>query len=276
MPELPEVEAVARALRPLVVGQRIRRCRVIHPIAVRPSSGRGGKAATRQLEARLRGRRIHAVKRFGKYLTLALDQGWIVLHFRLDGQLVWFDSEKITGHVDVALDLDNGTLGFVDPRHFGRVQWIPSPELLAGIRSLGVEPLSPEFAASRFAELLKRSRRPLKLFLLDQSKVSGIGNIYSSEALWRARLDPRRRAHRISPIEAKRLHKAIVDVLHRALECCSDPAPDFRDPKWWFQGLDEILGVYGREGKPCRRCGAPIRRVEQGGRSSFACFRCQR
>ncbi|MFY9530446.1 MAG: DNA-formamidopyrimidine glycosylase [Candidatus Acidiferrales bacterium] len=276
MPELPEVEAVARALRPLVVGQRIRRCRVIHPIAVRPSSGRGGKAATRQLESRLRGRQIRAVKRFGKYLTLALDNGCVVLHFRLDGQLVWFDSREITGHVDVALELEKGTLGFVDPRHLGRVQWIPSPEALDGIQSLGIEPLSAQFTASRLAELLKRSRLPLKLFLLDQSKVSGIGNIYSSEALWRARLDPRRRANRVSPREARRLHKAIVDVLHRALECCSDPAPDFRDSKWWFQGLDEILRAYGREGKPCRRCGAPIRRIEQGGRSTFVCFRCQK
>jgi formamidopyrimidine-DNA glycosylase len=276
MPELPEVEAVARALRPLVVGQRIRRCRVIHPTAVRPSSGHGGKAVIRQLESRLQGQRIRAVARFGKYLTLTLDDGCLILRFRLDGQLTWLDSRKMAGHIDVALDLEKGTLGFVDPRHLGRVQWMPSPQSLEGIRTLGIEPLSPEFTASRFAELLKRSRLPLKLFLLDQSKVSGIGNIYSSEALWRARLDPRRRANRLSPSEAKRLHKAIVDVLHRALECCSDSAPDFRDPKWWFQGLDEILRVYGREGKPCRRCGAPIRRVEQGGRSSFVCFGCQK
>jgi formamidopyrimidine-DNA glycosylase len=276
MPELPEVEAVAQALRPLVVGRTIRRCRVIHPIAVRPSSGRGEERAAAELVRKARGQRVQSVERRGKYLLLRLERGWLVFHFRLDGQLVWFDSPKTSGHIDVALEFDKGTLGFVDRRHFGRVQWLDAPESLAGIRDLGRDPVSSEFTAPRFSASLRASRRPLKLFLLDQARVAGLGNIYSSEALWRARLDPRRRAHRVTPTEARRLHKASVEVLHRALECCLHPAPDFRDPKWWFQGLEEILRVYGREGKACRRCGAPVRRIEQGGRSTFGCFRCQR
>ena len=276
MPELPEVEAVARALRPFVAGRTIRRCRVIHPIAVRPSSGCGARQAARELERRLRGRRIGAVERRGKYLLLRLDDGFVVLHFRLDGQLIWFDSGRANGHVDVLFDFGRGALGFVDRRHFGRVQWLASPEDLRGIRALGVNPLSPKFTARNLLELLHASRRPLKLFLLEQNRIAGLGNIYSSESLWHARLDPRRRANRVSPAEARRLHKAIVAVLRRALECCLDPAPDFRDPNWWFQGLEKIIRVYGREGKPCRRCGAPIRRLEQGGRSSFWCSRCQR
>ena len=276
MPELPEVEAIAQSLRPLILARRIRRCRVLHPIAVRPSSGCGAERAADELEKILPGRRIRAVERRGKYLVLRLDHGCIVLHFRLDGQLVWFASRSISGHIDVTLNFDQGTLGFVDRRHFGRVQWLPSPEALPGIRELGPDPLAREFTPARLAATLKNSRRPLKLFLLDQSKVAGLGNIYTSEALWQARLNPRRRAYRLSPSEARRLHKAIVDVLHRALECCLDPAPDFRDAKWWFQGLEEILRVYGREGEPCRRCGATIRRIEQGGRSSFACLRCQK
>ena len=124
--------------------------------------------------------------------------------------------------------------------------------------------------------MLRASRRPLKLFLLDQARIAGLGNIYSSEALWRAGLDPRRRAHRVTAVEARCLHKGIVGVLRRALECCLDPAPNFRDPRWWFQGLERILGVYDREGAPCRRCGKKIRRVEQGGRSTYFCPRCQR
>jgi len=275
MPELPEVEAVARALRPLVEGRTIRRARVLHPIAVRPSSGRGARRAAQDLVARLRGRWITRVGRRGKYLLLELDRGCVVMHFRLDGQLVWFDSHTLAGHVDVALDLDSGTLGFVDRRHFGRVQHFTQPDDLPGIRALGVDPLTPEFTAEKLADIL-RSSRPLKLLLLDQARIAGLGNIYSSEALWRARLDPRRRAHRVLPAEARRLHKAIVAVLLRALECCLHPAPDFRDPGWWFQGLEEILRVYGREGKPCRRCGAAVRRIEQGGRSTYACFRCQK
>jgi formamidopyrimidine-DNA glycosylase len=136
--------------------------------------------------------------------------------------------------------------------------------------------LSNDFTAVRFAELLAGSKRPLKDFLLDQTHVAGIGNIYSCESLWHARLDPRRRANSLKPAETRRLHKAIVSVLKRALECCLQPAPDFRDAAWWFQGLEKILRVYGCEGQPCRRCGEPIQRVEQGGRSTYFCKRCQR
>jgi formamidopyrimidine-DNA glycosylase len=275
MPELPEVEAVARALRPLVQGRVIRRCRVIHAIAVRPSSGRGAKQAASAMERSLRKQKIRAVERRGKYLILRLDRGALVMHFRLDGQLVWFDSRETSGHIDVAFEMNGGTLGFVDRRHFGRVQWATSLDEVPGIRRLGVDPRTPEFTAARFAQMLKATRRPLKLFLLDQEKIAGIGNIYSSEAMWRARIDPRRRAHRLNAAEARRLHKAIVDALHRALECCSNPAPDFRNSQWWFQGLESILRVYGREGKSCRACRQAVRRIEQGGRSTFFCARCQ-
>jgi formamidopyrimidine-DNA glycosylase len=276
MPELPEVEAVAQTLRPLVTGRVIRRCRVLHAIAVRPSSGRGAKRAAATLERTLGHRRIVGVERRGKYLFLALDRGCVVLHFRLDGHLIWFDSRQLRGHVDVAFELDGAALGFVDRRHFGRVQWLSAPEDLLGIRSLGVDPLSRKFTTAHLRKLLAGSRRPLKPFLLDQSRIAGLGNIYSCEAMWHARLDPRRRSDRVTPVEVRRLHNAIVAVLRRALVCCLHPAPDFRDPEWWFQGLEKILGVYGREGKPCRRCGRPVRRIAQGGRSSFACFRCQR
>jgi formamidopyrimidine-DNA glycosylase len=276
MPELPEVEAVAQALRPLVEGRTIHRCRVIHPIAVRPSSGRGAKEAAKLLQRRVRGQTIRAVERRGKYLILRLDRGSVVLHFRLDGQLIWFDSTRISGHIDVAFEMPRGTLGFVDRRHFGRAQWVASLEEIPGLRRLGAEPLARDFAPALFARLLQSSKRPLKLFLLDQAKIAGIGNIYSNEAMWRARLNPQRPANRLNPAEARRLHRATVAILRRALECCLHPAPDFRDPNWWFQGLERILRVYGREGKACRRCGSPIQRIEQGGRSTFWCAGCQK
>jgi formamidopyrimidine-DNA glycosylase len=139
-----------------------------------------------------------------------------------------------------------------------------------------MDAFSPQFTPAHFNDLLAASKRPLKEFLLDQKRVAGIGNIYSCESLWHARLNPRRRANTLRPQEARRLHKAIVSVLTRALECCLHPAPDFRDPQWWFQGLEEILRVYAREGKSCRRCGNPIRRIAQGGRSTFCCMRCQK
>jgi formamidopyrimidine-DNA glycosylase len=278
MPELPEVEAVVRTLRPLAQGRRIRGVRVFHPIATKPQSAS-------RLARRAQGRRIRIVDRRGKYVLLVLDCGLLTMHFRLDGQLLWFSNSKELlrlanqgekgVHVDAALELDNGVLGFVDRRHFGRVHVWESTDDCPGLRMMGVDALSRDFTSSRFTQLLAGSKRPLKDFLLDQTRVAGLGNIYSCESLWHARLDPRRGANTLKPQEARRLHKAIVSVLARALECCLHPAPDFRDPEWWFPGLENILRAYGREGKPCRRCGEPIRRIAQGGRSTYCCARCQ-
>jgi formamidopyrimidine-DNA glycosylase len=279
MPELPEVETVVRTLRPLVQRQRIRSVHVLHPIAVKPQS-------VAELAELAGGRRIQRVDRRGKYILLVLDRGLLTLHFRLDGQLVWFSNAKELFqranqsengvHVDVALELGNGVLGFADRRHFGRVHAWDSAKDSSGLAALGTDALSREFTSANLRELLAASSRPLKDFLLDQTRIAGLGNIYSCESLWHARLDPLRRANTVKPQEAPRLHKAIVSVLARALECCLHPAPDFRDSEWWFQGLEKILRAYGREGKPCRRCGAPIQRIAQSGRSTYCCRRCQK
>ncbi len=279
MPELPEVEAVARTLRPQVCGRRIHCVHVLHAIATKPQ-----KPA--DLIRFAQGQKILNVARHGKYLLLELGRGILTLHFRLDGQLLWFSSTKELErkanrpphnvHVDVAFELDSGVLGFSDRRHFGRVHHFESRESSKGLKSLGVDSLSTEFTSQRFAALLGASRRSLKEFLLDQSRVAGIGNIYSCEALWHARIDPLRPANSLSKKEAAKLHKAIVSILRRALECCLHPAPDFRDPAWWFQGLEQILRAYGLEDQPCRRCGELIRRIEQGGRSTYFCKHCQK
>ncbi len=278
MPELPEVEAVVRTLRPLVRGRYIRCVHVFHPIATKPQ-------AASHVARFTEGRVIRAIGRKGKYLLLHLDSGLLTVHFRLDGQLLWFVSAKELlaranrpedgVHVDVALELDKGVLGFADRRHFGRIHAWKSTEECPGLTSLGVDALSVDFTADRLTELLASSKRPLKDFLLDQTRIAGIGNIYSCESLWHARLDPRRRANTLTSEQSRRLHKAIVSVLARALECCLHPAPDFRDPQWWYQGLESILRVYDREGKLCRRCGQAIRRMAQGGRSTYYCGRCQ-
>jgi len=279
MPELPEVEAVVRTLGPLVQGRRIRCVHVLHPIATKPQ---GAAYAARFAE----GKRIRVVERKGKYVLLLLDCGLLTIHFRLDGQLLWFSTTKEfleranqgeqSVHVDVAFELDKGVLGFADRRHFGRVHAWESADKCPGLTALGIDALARDFCAGQLSELLATSKRPLKEFLLDQTRVAGIGNIYSCESLWHARLNPRRRAYTLNREEVHRLHKAIVSVLARALECCLHPAPDFRNPHWWFQGLEKILRAYGREGKPCRRCGEPIRRIAQGGRSTYCCRRCQK
>jgi len=278
MPELPEVEAVVHTLRPLVKDRRIRCVHVFHAIATKPQ-------AASHVARHAQGRRIRSVDRKGKYVLLKLDRGLLTFHFKLDGQLIWFANAKELleranvgengVHVDVALELDRGVLGFADRRHFGRAHAWDSVENSPGLTELGTDALSRDFTSARLSQLLAASKRPLKDFLLDQSHIAGIGNIYSCESLWHARLNPRRRANTVQPQEVRRLHKAIVSVLARALECCLHPAPDFCNPEWWFQGLEKILRAYGREDKPCRRCGEPIRRIAQGGRSTYFCARCQ-
>lgn len=279
MPELPEVEAIARTLRPLVHGQRIRCVHVFHPIATQPQ-------APLQLVKLIQGRRVQEVWRRGKYLFLDLDHGLIEMHFRFDGQLVWFSGAKDllhranqganAVHVDVALEFGEGVLGFADRRHFGRIHAWESTEACIALKRLGVDALSKEFTDKILHSKLKTSKRSVKEFLLDQTRLAGIGNIYSSETLWRAGVDPRRAANSLNGRESAKLHKAIVSVLKRALECCLEPAPVFRDPQWWFQGLEKILRAYQREGLACRKCGRQIQRIEQGGRSTYCCLHCQR
>ncbi len=217
---------------------------------------------------------------------MMLGRGLIEMHFRFDGQLIWFSTAKELlkranarengVHVDVAFELSKGVLGFADGRHFGRVHAWEKEEACASLRTLGIDGMSRGFTAREMRERLSRSKRPVKELLLDQTKIAGIGNIYSCEALWHAQIDPRRPANSLNKKETERLHKAIVSVLRRALECCLEPAPDFRDEKWWFQGLESILRAYQREGMQCRRCRGTIQRIEQGGRSTYCCLECQK
>jgi formamidopyrimidine-DNA glycosylase len=281
MPELPEVEAVAISLRPLVETRKIRSVEIFHPIAVLPQS-------PPHVSKFLTGRRIDSVQRKGKYLFLVLDNGAAIeMHFRFDGHLIHLSNAKEidarankktdTGvHIDVALELDKGVLAFADGRHLGRVHAWPSLAACPPYNELGIDAMSPEFTANAFARLISKSRRPLKEFLLDQSHIAGVGNIYSCEALWHAKLSPFRLANSLKPNEAKALYKAIVSVLRRALQLCLNPAPNFSDAEWWFQGIEGILRVYQREGEPCKRDAHPIKRTTKGNRSTYFCAHCQK
>ncbi len=279
MPELPEVEAIARTLRPLVCNRKIQCVHVFHPVLIQPQP-------IGQFNQLAQGACIENVFRRGKYLFLKSNRGLIEIHFRFDGQLLWFPNarqllkkanRKPDGtHVDVAFELDSGVLGVIDPRHLARVHvWQDEPDCRP-LNILGIDALSNEFTRPALRLALSKSRQSLKKFLLNQTHFAGIGNIYSCESLWHARLDPRRRADSLTPVESEKLHKAIVSVLRRALECCLDPAPEFVDAHWWFQGLERILRAYQREGSPCRRCGKAIQRIKQDGRSTYCCLHCQK
>jgi formamidopyrimidine-DNA glycosylase len=279
MPELPEVEAIARTLRPLVRGKKIRCVHVFHPVLIQPQ-------AISEFNRLAHGTRIENVFRRGKYLFLTLNRGLIEIHFRFDGQLLWFSSarelmkqahrEPHGNHVDIAFELNSGVLGIVDPRHLAKVHLWPNETDCRPLRTLGIDALSKNFTKRALSLALSKSRQPLKTFLLDQTRFAGIGNIYSCESLWHARVDPRRRADSLTPAEVGKLHKAIVSVLRRALECCLNPAPEFHDPHWWFQGPERILRAYQREALPCRRCGEAIQRIKQDGRSTYCCLHCQK
>jgi formamidopyrimidine-DNA glycosylase len=281
MPELPEVEAVAISLRPLVEKRRIRSIEVFHPIAVLPQSAS-------HVSTLLTGRRIESVQRKGKYLFLELDNGAAIeMHFRFDGHLIHLSNAKELDvrankktdagvHIDVALELDKGILAFADGRHLGRVHAWSSLAACPPYNELGIDAMSPEFTAKAFAQLTSKSRRPLKEFLLDQSRIAGVGNIYSCEALWHAKISPFGPANSLKPNEARALYKAIVSVFRHALQLCLDPAPDFTDADWWFQGIEGILRVYQREGEPCKRDGHPIKRTTKGNRSTYFCAHCQK
>jgi formamidopyrimidine-DNA glycosylase len=281
MPELPEVEAFAISLRPIVTKRKIRSVEVFHPIAVLPQTAA-------HVSKLLTGRRIEAVQRKGKYLFLVLDDdAAIEMHFRFDGHIIRFANAKEVEkrankrteggvHVDVALELDKGVIAFADGRHLGRVHAWKSLADCPPYKALGIDAMSPEFTAKAFAEMVGKSHRPLKEFLLDQSKVAGVGNIYSCEALWHARVSPFRPANSLKPEDSRNLYKAIVSVLRRALRSCLNPPPNFSDANWWFQGIEDILRVYQREGEPCRRDGHPIQRTTKGNRSTYFCAHCQK
>ncbi len=264
MPELPEVETFVRGLLP-TVGQTIVSADVLDAkLAV---SGED-----------LAGERIADIRRRGKYIGIELEDGrTLVIHLRMSGRLRLGCRECETKYARMILRLDDGTsIYFVDPRRLGTAELTEgAPEL-----SLGVEPLAPAFTPAVLSKLASESRAPIKQLLLDQKKVAGIGNIYAAEALWRAKLDPRRRANNLSRAEIGRLHKAIVSVLREAVEglgtTLGTSVSDYHPTTDAAGSFQNHLAVYGREGEPCGRCGGDIERVIQAGRSTCFCPACQR
>lgn len=276
MPELPEVETVVRSLRPLLVG------RVLG--AVWTSGLPLRQPVDRARLARLaRGERVGAIERRGKYVLVRLEPGGAVIlcHLGMTGRLLVEPSAAPRPphtHAAIALDGGGDELRYVDARRFGHLSALRGGELStsAELSVVGVDPLSPAFTDDYLAGALAGSRRAVKEFLLDQARVAGIGNIYAAEALYLAGVSPRRRADRLGPVRAARLAAAIREVLGAAVERRGTSISDYVDAEGQKGGNQDHLGVYGREGAPCRRCAAPIRRLVQGARSTFYCPRCQR
>ena len=269
MPELPEVESVCRRLRAEATGAEIAGARVLRPSTVKPQT-------PALIQTRTKGRRIEAVVRRGKNILLGLSGGtWLRVHLRMTGDLrVIADPGLRAATARVLLEFRDGrALIFDDPRALGVLHACTAEDAERLAEELGPEPLSPDFTAEVFAGMARRSRKPAKLFLMDQSRVAGLGNIYAAEALFRARIHPARPMHRLSRRKLDVLHGAIRSVLTAAIASAEKA---YRNPGGFEEGEDFPVQVYGREGEPCYECGRKIRRVVQGGRSTYYCPGCQR
>jgi len=275
MPELPEVEHVVRALRRAVLERRILAAEIKLPRLLAGSS-------PALFKRKLRGARIDAVNRRGKYILIELDNQQVLLvHLRMTGKFLCIGAEQPLPpypHVVFYLD-DDRRLVFCDMRQFGRMRLLPAQELpaLPQIEALAPEPLTDDFSLAYFLETISKSRRSLKQLLLDQTKILGLGNIYASEALFLARVSPLKAADSLSKSRALKLHQAIRDILKEAIDAGSTLRIDLTDGNGSYFGTTErFWRVYERAGEPCVNCGANIRRVVQGGRSTYFCPKCQR
>ncbi|MCC6750076.1 MAG: bifunctional DNA-formamidopyrimidine glycosylase/DNA-(apurinic or apyrimidinic site) lyase [Deltaproteobacteria bacterium] len=269
MPELPEVETVARQLRPDLAGRRIASVELLD-------------AKLDHLPvAELAGQVIRGVERVGKWVVLALArprraERYLAVHLRMTGRLIYRaepDAAHDQRHLRARFVLDRGALLFYDARRFGLVEL---HEDRSTLRTGGVDPLQDRFTPEVLGGLLQGSRQELKTWLLRQDRLVGLGNIYASEALYRARLDPARSAGSLDAGETRRLHRAVSEVLTAAVKHCGTTFSDFQDSRGEVGGYQRYLAVYAREGEPCRRCRTAIVRVTQQQRSTFYCPGCQR
>jgi formamidopyrimidine-DNA glycosylase len=278
MPELPEVEVVRRGLQAHVVGRTITAVRVHHPRAVRRH-----EAGPADLTARLLDARITGTDRRGKYLWLLLDEGdcALLVHLGMSGQML-LATVPNAGHLRIAAVLDDGTtLSFVDQRTFGgwllaEMVTVDGSVVPAPVAHLARDPLDPRFDIDAVVSVLRRKHSEIKRQLLDQTVVSGIGNIYADEALWRAKVNGARVADTLTRRQLASVLEAAAEVMRDAL---AQGGTSFDSLYVNVNGqsgyFDRSLNVYGREGEHCRRCGAVIRREKFMNRSSYYCPRCQ-
>lgn len=280
MPELPEVEVLARHLAPRLAGKRIQRVRVLDP-----------RSLSRVKPATFKRTLIHAhfqsLRRHGKYLLFTMRKGRasfpLLVHLGMTGRLsLSRNKTPLARHSTVEFGLGGATLVFDDVRRFGRMRLDASP-----VHRLGPEPLETGFTVEKLQQALGESRQAIKVRLLDQTVVAGIGNIYASEALFHARIHPCTPSRNLNQTQLCRLRTAIRRVLSEAIRFGSTVPLEFSGPKssgelfYYGQSADdrgryeERLRVYDREGNPCRRCGVPVERTAQAGRSTYFCPCCQ-
>ncbi len=264
MPELAEVETIVRGLRGPLVGRTFTSVTVTWPNSIKPPIP--------ELKNRLPGQRIQAITRRGKYLQFHLSRGdTLFIHLKMSGDLlVEPTDEPPHRHVRTIFDLDNNhQLRFKDTRKFGRVYLVDDPNIVVG--KLGPEPLADNFTVEDFKALFQRRKGRLKPLLLNQTFIAGIGNIYGDESCFIAKIDPRRPADTLSAAELEKLYHAIRQALNAGITHKGASLDEV------YRGgeFQNHFQVYGRTDEPCLNCGAAIRRIVLGGRSTHFCSRCQ-
>lgn len=269
MPELPEVEVTRRGIAPQIAGRAISR------VVVREARLRWPVTPAVR---RLAGHVVKSVERRAKYLLIDCGEGHLILHLGMSGSLRVVPAGAPAGpHDRVDIEFGDRTLRLRDPRRFGAVLWAAGdPMRHPLIAHLGVEPLSTAFQGKRLHAITRSHRSAIKNVIMDAKRVVGVGNIYASESLYRAGINPRTRADRLSLARCEKLAAEIKQTLRDAIRAGGSSLRDFTGAQGEPGYFQQTYGVYGRTGEPCRSCGTPIRRIVQGQRSSFYCPRCQR
>jgi formamidopyrimidine-DNA glycosylase len=272
MPEMPEVEILARKLRKSVIGKCVADVRLSGLPLRKPIPG--------TFASQLKGRTIRKIVRRGKYLILEMDpKAYWVIHLGMSGRVLYHSrASKATKHTHAVVRfVDSSELEYLDHRRFGLLAAyeVRRPGLIPEIQSLGMDPLHSGFNERWFSPLLRKSRQEIKSFLLDQRHVAGLGNIYVCEALFHARIHPARRCSTLNPEETSRLIGAVRKVLRRAIRHNGTTFSDYMDSDGNPGGNQKFLEVFQREGDVCHRCRVLIERIRQGNRSSFYCPGCQ-
>ncbi len=267
MPELPEVETVVAGLRQTVLGRTIRRIEILCPKIV--------KSNLRSLTNRLPGRRIEEISRRGKNILFSLsDKNTLLAHLGMTGHMFYFTKKTQKDKHDVAVFKfkdAQGELHFHDTRKFGKLLLLTNGQ--QPLQKLGPEPL--QISLSEIVKLFRSRKRMLKPALLDQSFIAGIGNIYADESLFEAKLHPQRTTDKLSDEEIKRLYQAIRKTLNKAIKTGGSSVNNYVDVEGNPGHFQIYHKVYGKEGKPCPRCGAKIKRILVGQRSTHFCPKCQ-
>ena len=276
MPELPEVELVARALDRIIKGRRIVAAELLRA-RLAPDS------PPRQFSKLLRGAKVEAVGRRGKHILIKLDnERVLIVHLRMTGRFLYLPLKApLPKHTHATFQMDNDRrLVFTDQRHFGLMKIVPAATLMEAkeLRFLAPEPFSEEFTVEYLHASLARSRRTLKETLLDQKRVLGLGNIYAAEVMFLARINPFTVAARLTKRRVPRLHRAILDILSESISHGStmNVDPENIDGSYYGGSYEGRWRVYDREGEACPTCQTSIRRISHAGRSTFFCPRCQR